>query len=331
MAAMPVCERLRRAARAAPKCEHHVHLEGALVGDELPPPLAHDGPLGFEDFRRWFAAARAVWDRPDSGRALARLLEQTLAALLDERIVWTRYNVSPWYYDDLGLDRLTEALRRFRTDAAAAGVEVSFLLGARRSASPAELEARIGPLLREHGDLFVGVDFQGNELADPSLTPFAETIAGWQALGASVRAHAGEYERLGAERVIDAARLGLREICHGGAALASEPRPLPALDAVAWFHLCPISNRALGAADWWREPGAYLPYLERLTISTDDPAVFGCRLSGELALLAEHGAEPATIRRLIANGYRAADFGAPRRAALERELEERFAEEGLVD
>jgi aminodeoxyfutalosine deaminase len=72
---------------------------------------------------------------------------------------------------------------------------------------------------------------------------------------------------------------------------------------------------------------AFLEHGVRVTINTDDPAIFGCTLTGELLTLVNHGLlnlrEVAEIQR---DAFRAADIPEDKLTAIEREIDDLIAE-----
>jgi aminodeoxyfutalosine deaminase len=65
----------------------------------------------------------------------------------------------------------------------------------------------------------------------------------------------------------------------------------------------------------------------RVTINTDDPAIFGCTISGELLALVNHGL--LTLREVAESqrgAFRAADLPDDKRVAIEQEIDALIAE-----
>jgi adenosine deaminase len=130
-----------------------------------------------------------------------------------------------------------------------------------------------------------------------------------------VVAHAGEVD--GAASVRDAVELlGAERIGHGIRAL-EDPRVVELLiDRRVPLEVCPTSNRRTGACP----PDAIHPLAELdaagvlVTIDSDDPAMFGCTLLDEYALVDRTLGRDAVLR-FARNGI-VASFASPVRKAV---------------
>ncbi|MGC9396572.1 MAG: adenosine deaminase, partial [Anaerolineae bacterium] len=152
----------------------------------------------------------------------------------------------------------------------------------------------------------IGVGIGGPEQLYPP-EPFADVYAEARALGFHTTAHAGEAAGAasiwGALRTLHAERIG-----HGTRA-EEDPALLDYLAAHAIpLEMCPLSNMRTGVVQSLREHPVRR-YFERgilVTISTDDPRMFGNALAEEYALLEQQlGFSRDDIRTLILNGIRA--------------------------
>jgi len=161
----------------------------------------------------------------------------------------------------------------------------------------------------------VGFGLGGEETAVPARD-YAGVYARARALGLAPLVHAGEWGGPGS--VADALRwLRPVRIAHGLRA-AEDPALMRALARRGVvLDACPSSNVATGALPSIGEVarrirallGAGIP----VTISTDDPGLFGATLHGEFRKLAAAGLTGAELSRL-AHGARAAALSAKGRA-----------------
>ena len=314
--------------QSLPKTETHLHLEGALPLELLArvrpefgpasPPAAWAQDYKFEDFphfdrtildlafswfttpERYFEAASAVFARHQAQNV--RYVETSFASGVIEF---------------LGLDG-REMLAAIRA-AVPAGLEVRVFLGIHHEGCGAKMR----PILEDalSWPELAGIDLHGLESAP--LDPWtAEYWAAARKAGKYTKAHAGEF--MGADfvrKIID--ELNPHRIEHG--VRAAEDRSLVeelkrrgiALD------MCPISNHKL-------MPGITLanhPIRElfdagvKVTVSTDDPLVFGNTLTDEFLALADHrGFTRSELIQLAGHGFDVALISAAERARFLAEL-----------
>ena len=315
--------------QSLPKTETHLHLEGALPLELLArvrpefgpasPPAAWAQDYKFEDFphfdrtildlafswfttpKRYFKAASAVFARHQAQNV--RYVETSFASGVIEF---------------LGLDG-REMLAAIRA-AVPAGLEVRVFLGIHHEGCGAKMR----PILEDalSWSELAGIDLHGLESAP--LDPWtAEYWAAARKAGKYTKAHAGEF--MGADfvrKIID--ELNPHRIEHG--VRAAEDRSLVeelkrrgiALD------VCPISNHKL-------MPGITLanhPIRQlfdagvKVTVSTDDPLVFGNTLTDEYLALADHrGFVWAELVQLARHGFDVALISAAERARFLAELD----------
>jgi adenosine deaminase len=317
--------RIAEFVRALPKAELHLHVEGAvpwaLVRARSPSALPErppwwGGSFRFRDFDHFREAARlclAGLGDPDAHHAAARAIFDDLRAQ-DVRYVEISFDV---------------------VRVAARGLALGDIVAAVASAVPSGLTARVFGAFSYHKagrtpDALVdavlatpglhGVDLHGDE-THRTAARFAGAFRRAREAGLVTKAHAGELA--GPDSIGEALdRLGVRRIEHGVRAVEDE-RLLGRLVAEAvTLDLCPWSNWKLGlTGDAAAHP---IGRLHRrgvaVTVSTDDPTLFGRSLTEELVALAEgHGFTGADLARLQANAFRAADLpGDARAEVLER-------------
>ncbi len=315
--------------QSLPKTETHLHLEGALPLELLArvrpefgpasPPAAWAQDYKFEDFphfdrtildlafswfttpERYFEAACAVFARHQAQNV--RYVETSFASGVIEF---------------LGLDG-REMLAAIRA-AVPTGLEVRVFLGIHHEGCGAKMR----PILEDalSWPELAGIDLHGLESAP--LDPWtAEYWAAARKAGKYTKAHAGEFMSADfVRKIID--ELNPHRLEHG--VRAAEDRSLVeglkrrgiALD------VCPISNHKL-------MPGITLanhPIRElfdagvKVTVSTDDPLVFGNTLTDEYLALANHrGFKRSELIQLAGHGFDVALVSAAERARFLAELD----------
>lgn len=304
---------LTRFIRTLPKTETHLHIEGALPWKFL----QQLDPVRFAKLPASYA--------PDyKFDSFAAFEEQ----LLGHAFTWY---TSPERYHEAAKAIFAEHLAanvRYLEVSFASGV-VEFIgldgravLDAIVSASPPELELRVFMGIHHNGftpkmlpvieeaitwETLAGFDLHGTETlpVDPAALRIWEEA---RQRGKATVAHAGEFcgadfvawcvDTLGAQKI----RHGTRAVEDAGVVRMLAERAIP-------LDLCPISNHKL-------MPGITLakhPIRQlfdagcRVTLSTDDPLVFGNHLIDEYAALLEHvGFSRHEVRQIAANGLASA-------------------------
>jgi adenosine deaminase len=307
---------------SAPKSELHLHLEGAVPAATLvrlssrsPSPIFPDvasvrarrkalgSPEAFFGFYR--DICRQIRSAADYG-AVARALTARLAR---ENVRWAEVYVSPAVVERIGLDwfDVREALERaFREHEARGGGRVRVLLDFVRHWGPSAASRVLDLHAKRPWRRVVGVGLGGDETACPARD-FREAFRRARRAGLLGVVHAGEWA--GPESVADALRfLSPVRIAHGirAAEDASLLRFLARKGVVC--DVCPTSNLRTGAV----RPGAAHPLLAMLrarvpvTLSTDDPGLFGTTLLGEFRRAASWGASRRDLARCVAVARQAA-------------------------
>jgi adenosine deaminase len=299
-----------------PKVELHLHLEGAIPhaalwqlickygGDATVPDLAGlPGRFVYRDFPdfidRWIWKQGFLRDAADYeliGAAVARDLAR-------QRIVYAEAFYSPVDVGQGGPSAQEMSLALRRGLGSVAGTEVALIADVVRDQGPEgamrTLEA-VAEVAAEAG--VIGLGIGGSEQRFPP-EPFAGVYARAQALGLRTTAHAGEVA--GPASVWGAIRaLGVERIDHGLRAVEDPAlveylveRRLPATS-------CPGSNVATGAVS--SLAGHPIRRLfdagVLVSVGTDDPAMFGLSMAGELAALQSSlGFTDDEIRQLLLN------------------------------
>ena len=123
--------------------------------------------------------------------------------------------------------------------------------------------------------------------------------------GLHLTAHAGES--MGPESVWAALALGAERIGHGIAAVRDPALMRHLRDHDIPLEICITSNLVTGVVERLEDHpvrrlfDAGVP----ITLNTDDPAMFGCTLTGEYRLAAgQFGFSEAELRGIAENGFR---------------------------
>lgn len=326
--------RLRAYVERAPKAEIHVHLEGAVpprvldsaarrhglpwagrTGPELASRLGFESPAGFLAAYRWVLEEhfRTPEDYVEALRAAA-------AAFTVANVRYAEVSISAGALLFFGRP-LAEIARALTAEAAAiesaGGPELRFVADGVRQHGPDALgrvlEA-VRPLPRAR---WPALGLAGAEASRPARD-FVEVFDEARRSGLAADVHAGEGA--GAASVRDALEhLRPDRIAHGTDA-AADPELLRLLrTARIPVALNPTSNVRtrvvpdLGSFPLRRLLAAGL----RLSVNTDDPALFGVTLADELdSLAAEFRLPLATLDVLILGGVDGAFLPGARRAAL---------------
>jgi adenosine deaminase len=314
-----------------PKVELHLHLEGAIPhaalwqlickygGDPGVPSLdALPGRFVYRDFPdfidRWIWKHGFLREAED-----VELIAAAVAAeLVRQRIVYAEVFYTPSDVRRFGLSAQEVALAIRRGLSSVAGVEVALIVDLCRDQGPVVGAVTVEETAEVAAEAdVIGIGIGGSEQLFPP-EPFAVAYERARALGLRTTAHAGEVA--GPESVWGAIRaLGVDRIDHGLHA-ADDPalvgylveRQLPVTS-------CPGSNVATGAvASLESHPlRRFLDAGVLVSVGTDDPAMFGLSLAGELAALQERlGLSDDAVRRLVLNAVESCWLAAERRAGL---------------
>jgi adenosine deaminase len=325
-----------------PKVELHVHLEGAIppaalrllaekYGRNLDSdpgwPVLRDRVFrGFPDFvAAWMLISSCLREAADYRLAAEAVVE----ALVRHNIRYAEVLYSPT------LDAVKPLGPQTITEAVAAGfglargrLEVRLVADAVRDNGPAEALALAEALAEMRHPLVAGLGLGGSEAGYPP-SPFAPAFERARRAGLRTEAHAGETA--GPESVRRALDdLHVDRISHGVRAV-EDPALLERLarERVP-LAMCPSSNLCLGAVpDLRSHPAA--DFLRRglaVHLATDDPAVFGCDLTGEFERTAEaFRLTEDEVRQLLFNSVDAAWCGEDIKARLKAEIDGFFSAE----
>jgi adenosine deaminase len=302
-----------------PKVEIHLHLEGAIPhaalwelvqkygGDPSVPSLESlNRRFKYRDFPHFIDTW--VWKNDFLGEyedftfiagAVARdLANQNI------RYVEAFFSPSDFARHGLTTQRLTEAIRAGLDRVPE--IEVALVADMVRDFGPQRAAVTLAEIAEVKELGVVGIGIGGSEQDFPP-EPFEAVYEQARRLGFHTSAHAGEVA--GADSIWGALR-SLRADRIGHGTRAEEDPAL--LDYLARqgvpLEMCPISNVRTGVVRSLSEH-PIRRYFERgilVTVSTDDPKMFGNSLAEEYRLLeAELGFSQDDIRALIMNGIQA--------------------------
>jgi adenosine deaminase len=301
---------------SASKSELHLHLEGAVPAATLvrlssrsPRPIFPD-VASVRARRKTLGSSEAFFGfYRDICRQLNSPADYGLAArglvtrLARENVRWAEVYVSPAVVEKIGLDwfDVREALEHaFREHEAKGRGRVRVLLDFVRHWGPAAASRVLDLHAERPWPRVVGFGLGGDETVF-AARDFADVYRRGRSAGLFPVVHAGEWA--GPESVADALRyLSPVRIAHGIRAVedAALLRILARSGVVC--DVCPTSNIRTGAV----AKGAAHPLLRmlragvRVTLSTDDPGLFGTTLLGEFRRAASWGATGAELSRCAA-------------------------------
>jgi adenosine deaminase len=315
-------------ARALPKAEVHVHLEGCFEPGDLESLLGEDGATaGVTDLRGFLGLL-------DQACGSVRTAEQV--ASLARRFVWREAQAGVRYADLLVspvhwpawhgrlsafVDAIDGGLQEAEQDG---GPPVGLCVSLSRHASASEAREFVETLLAIRHPRVVALSIDGNEAVTGRTGPrFAEAFKVAAQGGLRRTVHAGESS--GPEGVRDAIGfLGAERIDHGVRAIEDPSLVQELADRGIPLNVCPHSNVLLGLypsraghpIDMLRQAGV------RVSVNTDDPGIFGCRLDEEYAAnAATFHWDQEVVRQLARTSIEASFADQETKAALLRELE----------
>lgn len=291
--------------RSTPLCELHLHLEGSvgpatlrLLDRELGPEEAAQ-PYRFSSFAGFIECFKFIALRLRTPEDYALVTRQLVAALAGQGVsyaevtlaagvlLWKGREIAPFY------DAVRAASRQ-------GPVEILWNLDAVRQFGP-EPAWRVAEFAAQRlDDGVVSIGIGGDELRGPAEW-FREVYGFARSRGLRLAAHAGETD--GPASIWAALEIGAERIGHGIRAV-DDPVLLRHLrDHQIPLEVCLTSNVCTGAvASLESHPlrrlyEAGVP----LTLSTDDPGVFGCTLRGEFDAARRLGLGDQDLRTVVEN------------------------------
>lgn len=280
--------------RALPKAELHLHLEGTVEpatlcelagGHGLPQPA--DDLYRYPDFLGFLQAFKTVCEHLKTPRNYELITLRMIERLRRDGVVYAEVFVAPGIMLRKGesFPELFEGIRAGATEGRSRhGVEVRWILDATRNFGP-ESVRRVAELAVEHkSDGVIGLGIGGDEKSWPPEL-FAESYAYARDHGLRLTAHAGETagpeSMWSALRTLNAERLG-----HGVAADGDPDLVRHLAEHRIPVDLCPTSNVKTGAVARIADHPLrrFFDAGMLVSLATDDPAMFGCDLTGEYLL-----------------------------------------------
>lgn len=240
--------------------------------------LSHYTHADFGEFLRHFGALLDLFRAPED---LCWLLSRVRGRLARQGVIYAEVRVSPSVWERHGLEA-AGTLAKLLDEGAKGPVALRFIVDGVRQWAPELLERDLDLACRFRSAGVVAFGVGGDEGAAPaaSLRALSEEC---RSRKMPVVPHAGEA--LGPEEVESALEVfAPRRIGHGIAAT----RSVEALGALkkrgVHLEVCPTSNRRTGVVPrGHRHPTAELwESGVSLSLGTDDPALFGATLCGEL-------------------------------------------------
>lgn len=313
---------VRDAIQALPKAELHLHIEGAVpwaaVRASAPEPLP-DAPVWwaddfrFDDFTQFRVASRVcfrhVLTRVEAYATVAALIFADLAAQ-HVRYVELSFDAVRVAESGLAFGDVVAAIKK----GAAPGLTARVFGAFSRHKHDRTSEAAVAALLDTEG--LDGIDLHGDE-THQSAPRFAAAFAEARRRGLATKAHAGEHGGPASIRAtLDT--LGVDRIEHGIRAVEDDALVARLARERITLDVCPWSNVKLRV---WPDLASHpIRRLHergvRVTVSTDNPTVFGRRLTDDLLALVDASVlAPREIATIQANAFDVAAIPAGERAA----------------
>jgi aminodeoxyfutalosine deaminase len=292
-----------------PKAELHLHLEGSIEPEtlhELDPATTLEefrALYHYADFDAFLKAFGAIGKRLRTPGDYALIAKRLLQRLEEQNVRYAEIIIAAgvvlWKGQQFG--PIFDAVRNAAREST---VEVQWILDAVRQfgvehvRSVAELAAQ----RVDQGVVAFGIG--GSEERGPAEW-FGDAFAYAKAAGLRLTAHAGES--MGPESIWAALNLGAERIGHGIAA-ARDPELMRHLrERNIPLEICITSNLVTGVVARIEDHPVRRLYDAGvpITLNTDDPAMFGCTLTGEYRLAARHfGFSEAQLRGIAESGFR---------------------------
>src|SRR5262245_8553540 len=286
-----------------PKAELHLHLEGSIEPETLAELGATESNYQYADFSGFIEAFKRVTSYLRSPQDYALVTRRLLGNLERQNVQYAEITLSVgvvlWRKQDFGV--IYDAVRQA---AAGSSVEVYWILDAVRHFGPDPAMEVAQRAAERGGDGVVAFGIGGEEARGPAGW-FREAFAFARSKGLRLTAHAGET--CGPESVSDALDIGAERIGHGISS-ARDPALLRRLrDSSVPLEICISSNVATGAVASLADHPVRRIYDAGVPIvlNSDDPAMFGCTLTGEYELARDRfGFSEAELRELAENSFR---------------------------
>jgi len=318
-----------------PKVELHLHLEGAIPvpslwelvqkygGDEsVPNPEVLQQKFVFRDFSHFIDVW--VWKNQflreyDDFSFAAEMMARNLAA---QNILYAEVSFSPADYVRAGLTTqgLATAVRKGLSKVD--DTEVALIVDLVRDFGPDQAMKTLHEASEIKDCGIVGVGIGGSEPEFPP-EPFRQVFEAARGMGFRTTAHAGEAAGTdsiwGAIRSLDVDRIG-----HGTRAYEDPELIEYLIEHRIPLEMCPVSNVRTGVVSSVNEHPVRKYYEQGMvvTVSTDDPTMFGNSLAMEFTLLEEElGFSRDDIKSLILNAINSSWMPESGKVSLVRRIE----------
>jgi aminodeoxyfutalosine deaminase len=326
--------------RRLPKAELHLHLEGSVSPATLREMTQQKGRLAeetedwieerrrqgfryphFSDFLNAFKLLSLLIETPaDYALATTRLVEDLAAQNVRYAELTLSAGVVLWKKQPL--EAIFEAAAEAASEASSrSGVRIAWIFDAVRQFGPDQARRVVKDAARFRDQGVVAFGIGGDEVRGPAET-LVDVYHEARDLGLHVTAHAGEAA--GPLSIRDAVvLLGAERIGHGTSA-AQDAATLQLLaERGIPVEVCLTSNLATGVIGAIEEHPLPL-FLEagvRVTLNSDDPAMFATNLEAEMKIAARRfGLSREDLVRLAENAICGAFLAEERQAALLDEL-----------
>jgi adenosine deaminase len=234
------------------------------------------------------------------------IAEQVARDLLKQNVCYAEAHYSPSGFVEGGLD-IREITRAVRSGLdRVKGIEIALIADLIRDMGPESAARTLQEVkeVREYG--VIGIGLGGSEQSFPPEL-FTGVYADARRLGFHTTAHAGEAA--GAASIWGALRtLGVERIGHGTRAEEDETLLAYLSEKQIPIEMCPLSNVRTGVVVRI-EAHPIRRYFDLgllITVSTDDPKMFGNTIAEEYCTLETvFGFTPAEIRRVVDNSVQA--------------------------
>jgi len=321
--------------KTLPKAELHVHLEGAiepttaliLANKYLQLGLIENvkdlqGRVEFKSYENFHSYYQTCMQLMRSADDFALVVYECGRDMMNQNIRYREMYISIYQHLQLWgkslhlrdvLDGLLVGSRKARADF---GVEMQWIFGIPRHRHFSGSDSRIfDPTIantvldyaikgREYG--VIGIGLGGNEVDAPPH-PFSNVFQRAKQMGLRSIPHAGETE--GASSVWGAIKkLQADRICHGVRSIEDVNLVNELVDRQIPLDICPTSNIRLNIYPTMRDhPFCKLDEMGvTVTISSDDPSLFGISLCDEYtAIASEFGYEIGDLVRFARNSIQA--------------------------
>jgi len=304
--------------QAKPKAEIHVHLEGAMrpervvewVAGEANHPWHGCGPADLiskfqmASFPEFIQAFMTGYQLLNSAKRFQQITEDLCGEFESQGVVYGEVLYSP----GVQIQQFGRSLKAIH-DGIEAGLRhfpnlrVRFILDTVLNLGSEFMLRTLQAVLADRRDFVRGFSVGGG-VPDLDIHPYLPLFDAAQRAGLFCVAHAGEVDSADNIRTL-VQHTDIQRIAHGCAA-ATDPAALALLEQrQITVDVCPTSNKFTGASDGY-DPHPAVVFLQNripITLNTDDPLYFGCRLFDEYRFATESfGLNQEQVARIMDHG-----------------------------